>query len=410
MNKGGNEKIKVWCLFRDQFSHIKPVEEYLGQKAEFIYDSKWDPVLLVSSKPDLVVCVNEHPYEIALCLDAARQASIPSLVLQDGILEWRCLYENPAFGAGGGPPWHQPVLADKIACIGYQSARQIASWGNARKVEVTGMPRLDVLLEQAAPPPRRPGQRILVMTAKKPWFTPGQKDVILRSLADLKEYFGKNPHLEVVWRVTKGLSETIGVQNTLHELSMADLSTVLSQVDAVITTISTAILEAMLFERPVAIIDYFNVPHFIPSSWTISSPEHIPAVITELLNPPLSKTLFQQDCLRYCLRLDVQAASHVAELMFKMVGWAKNHAEAPLQFPSNLLNYQDSFPQVDQLHLSEMYPEPELFKEDQVLALQVRLARLIKENEKLQSRKLGYWIELGGNFLAKKMHYKRTSL
>ncbi|MDB6023621.1 MAG: hypothetical protein JWQ04_3478, partial [Pedosphaera sp.] len=105
--------MKVWCLLRDQFAHVRPIEAAFGGRAEFVIDETWDPASLVNSAPDLVLCVNDYFYDVASCLDAARQARIPSLVLQDGILEWRCQYENPLFGAGGGAPQHQPVLADK---------------------------------------------------------------------------------------------------------------------------------------------------------------------------------------------------------------------------------------------------------------------------------------------------------
>src|SRR5690606_26345251 len=125
---------------------------------------------MLKAAPDILVCVNDFPYEIMRCIDAARAANIPSLVLQDGILEWRCQYENPTFGFGGGAPQHQPVIADKIACIGHQSARQIAAWGNAHKVVVTGMPRMDYLLDYEVTPPSHPAKRLLVMTAKKPGF------------------------------------------------------------------------------------------------------------------------------------------------------------------------------------------------------------------------------------------------
>ena len=143
---------------------------------------------MVRARPHVVLCVNDWPSEIARCLDAARIAGIPSLVLQDGILEWRCQYENPLFGAGGGAPQHQPVLADKIACIGWQSARQIAAWGNAAKVEVTGMPKLDPLLgRKTAPIAGRP-RRLLVMTAKRAGFTPDQVRVTVRGLQDVARH------------------------------------------------------------------------------------------------------------------------------------------------------------------------------------------------------------------------------
>jgi hypothetical protein len=401
--------MKIWCLMRDQFAHVKPVEAYLGEQAEFIYDDRWDPDLMVASQPHLVLCVNDYPYDIARCLDVARAAQIPSLVLQDGILEWRCQYENPLFGAGGGAPQHQPVLADKIACIGLQSARQIAAWGNATKVEVTGMPRLDVLLNKPSPPPKRPGQRILIMTAKKPWFTEDQGEIVMRALADIKAYFEQDKSVQPIWRLTRNIEQTLGVENQLQELSTLDLAEVLSRVDAVITTPTTAILEAMLMDRPVAALDYHNVPRFVPTAWTISASEHLPMVVQELINPPAIKMAFQQNCLRDCLYCEGPAAPKVAALITKMADWAQQPGDSgsAIQLPFNLLGFEDWLPQGKLPSLREFYPDQAVFAENDIEALQSKLARLQKDYEEMkeamQVRKFGYWLDRVGRFLAKKV-------
>ncbi len=137
---------RIVALIRDQHGHVIPVKDAPGAEVEFVFDEERDPEKLLRRAPDLVVCVNDFHHRVAECIEACKQGVIPTLVLQDGILEWRCQYENACFGAGGAAPQHQPVLADKIACIGPQSARQIGRWGNFDKVEVTGMPRLDHLL------------------------------------------------------------------------------------------------------------------------------------------------------------------------------------------------------------------------------------------------------------------------
>ena len=153
---------RAWCLLKDQLAHIQPVATALAGRAQFEIDDQWDPDRLLVNPPDIVVCVNDYHYDIVCCLDAAHKRGIPSLTLQDGILEWRCQYENPLFADGGGAPQHQPVIANKIACLGPQSARQLAAWGNAPKVEVTGMPRLDHLLTRQPVARRQPGQRLLL--------------------------------------------------------------------------------------------------------------------------------------------------------------------------------------------------------------------------------------------------------
>jgi hypothetical protein len=379
--------MKVWCLLRDQFAHVKPVEECLGPRAQFVYDEAWDPEIMLGAQPDIVLGINDHHYEVACCLDAARTAKIPSLSLQDGILEWRCQYENPLFGYGGGAPQHQPVLADKIGCLGSQSARHIACWGNPAKVEVTGMPRLDQFLNRSLSAPTRPGKRILIMTAKKPWFTPEHKEVTLQAVRDLKEHLESLPGIELVWRISKSLEEEIKVENRLRELSAKELSEILGSVDAVVTTISTVILEAMLFDRPVAALDYHNVPRFAHTAWTISGPSHLGPVVAELLNPPANKMAFQRACLAESLRCDGPAAPRVAQLIEAMVTHAQSTRSSAnvLEFPANLLGYHEMYIPASLPPLSDLYPCAPVFAEKDVERLQLRLARC--ENEAGRLRK-----------------------
>ena len=362
------KSLDIWCLLKDQFAHVKPVEESLGADAAFHYDDRWDPVALLDAKPDLVLCVNDYPYDIVRCLDAARQAGIPSLTLQDGILEWRCQFENPLFAAGGGAPQHQPVMADKIACLGHQSARQIAAWGNAAKVEVTGMPRLDHLLRRPATAVSSPGHRILVMTAKNPGFTPAQRELTLRSLNDVKTYLESKPDVTVLWRVSGSVAAALQVENQMNEISSLELAAVIERADAVITTPSTAMLEAMLLGRPVAALDYHNVPRFVPTAWTISAASHIEPVVMELLHPLATKKAFQCDCLADCLECDGPAAARVAVLIRRMI-------ESPQPFPANLLNNGHA--------LRQGTSAPVVVLTD-AQALQLRLARAENENVRLK--------------------------
>jgi hypothetical protein len=364
-------KLKIWCLLRDQYAHVKPVEEAMRDRAEFLYDAGWDPQAMLDQRPELVLCVNDFHYEVADCLAAARDAHIPSLVLQDGILEWRCQYENPLFGEGGAAPQHQPVMADKIACIGRQSALHIGAWGNTGKAEVTGMPRLDALLERPRRAPRSPAGRLLVMTAKKPGFTPGQTAITLRSLIDLKSHLDSVDGLQVVWRTRPEVAAALGVENRLGEFSTLDLCDVLDRVDAVVTTPSTAMLEAMLLERPVAVLDYHNVPRFAHSAWSITAPGQIPGVIAELLQPSVRKMLFQRTCLEDSL-LEGPAAGRVAALIDRMVERVPGVPSEPTALSAS------------QPSLGELYPRQEVFACNEVAELQARLARSRRRIQELE--------------------------
>ena len=373
--------IVVWCLVRDQRAHVEPVARHFGAAAEFLYDATWNPDELLRRRPDLVLCVNDFPFEIARCLDAARAAGIPSLVLQDGILEWRCQYENPLFGAGGGAPQHQPVLADRIACLGAQSARQIEAWGNEGRVVVTGMPRLDYLLERPRVPRRSPGARILVMTAKNPGFTQDQVDVTVRSMRDLKGQLDRMNDVTVVWRTAGKVSEELGVESEMRACASEELADILDRVDAVVTTPSTAMLEAMLCDRPVAALDYHNVPRFVPTAWTIAAPNHIAPVLSELLSPPARKMAHQRQCLEDCLRIDGPAAPRVAACITEMAGRRSSPAAKPTARPGA----EASRPE-PRTSLADLYPEVDVYRERDVTALQVRIARLEKTNALLEER------------------------
>lgn len=381
------QPLKILCLAGDQVGHVRPVADAFGSAAEFVYENVCEPEQVDRHRPDAVVCVNDYDLGIARCLERARELRVPSVVLQDGILEWRCQYENPLFGSGGGAPQHQPVLADKIACIGRQSARQIAAWGNAEKVEVAGMPRLDHLLAREPAPVQRPGRRILVMTAKKPGFTAAQTETTLHSLRDVQRFLARREGVDVVWRVSREMAERLGVVNHFRQASSPELREVLERVDAVITTPSTAMLEAMLLGRPVAALDYHNVPRFVPTAWTISAADHLPAVIAELLDPPPRKLAFQRDCLRDCLECEGPAAPRVAELIRELVAVGRRirAANQPWRIPAGLLG-QDGFgPPCRPPALEELYPEQPLFREHDVARLQVHLARLQKQNEALRA-------------------------
>jgi len=400
---------RVWCLLRDQFGHVKPVEDFLGEGAEFVYDSSWDPRRMLDADPDIVLCVNDVEYGVSRCLDAARGAGVPSLVIQDGILEWRCQYENPQLGAGGGAPQHQPVLADKIACIGAGSARHIASWGNAGKVEVTGMPRLDSLAKPGQPPRRRSGSRLLVMTAKNPGFTPRQTETTVASLRDLRDYLLSRPEIEVVWRLTKNLAGQLGVANQLTSLEGAELAELLPQVDAVITTPSTSMLEAMIVRRPVACLDYHNVPRFVPTAWTISAPQHVSNVVEELLAPLVAKMLFQQECLRDSLSVESPAAPRVGDLIVRMatLGREAQRTGRGLRLPVVMVASNSPAPAARIPSLAELYPVSDAFRLDNRRLLQVRLARAESENARLirqqSERRVGYWIRLAGRETARRL-------
>lgn len=343
---------------------------------------------------DVAIFYSEHFDRFRDAIRQLRDRAVATIYAIDGILEWRNAWANrndePAC------PWTmRPGLCDKIACIGRHQARILGEWGNRGRIEVVGIPRLDGLTAAAAlrtkheKLPTAPF-RLLIMTAKFPGFTPEQIAVTTQSLIDLRDWVRANPTIEgspieVTWRLTQGLDERIGVTNWLSDTSGGELAEILGRVDAVVTTPSTAMLEAMLFGLPVATLDYHNVPSYVPPAWTIGNASAIGAVLEQLRNPSAERRFFQETVLRDELEFAGSATGRMAHLVCEM----QKHAAAclaanqPLEFPSGIV----PLPLLEGLDLpsSELFPGHAAFEEANPLRLQAELAHARREIVLLQA-------------------------
>jgi hypothetical protein len=282
-----------------------------------------EEVVRVAQPGEVCVFFNEYfPRFRDACLDL-KAKGCPTLYAIDGILEWRNSWELPEHGSCC--LWvMRPVLSHKVACIGRSQARVLESWGNLGKCEIVGVPRFDSLANRK-PRQRQPRDpfRVLIITAKCPGFSPDQVARTKDSLADLKRWFDEHPRLgettiEPVWRITQGLEKKIGVENRLSDTTGADLATVLQNIDAIITTPSTAMLEGMLQGVPVALLDYHNRPHYVPAAWRITADQQIDRVLSELMNPTAAQMLYQHSILHDALECHAPATPRLVELIHKM--------------------------------------------------------------------------------------------
>lgn len=292
---------------------------------------------------DLAVFYSEHFERFRRCVGELRQRQVATLYLVDGILEWRNAWENrpdePAC------PWTmRPVLSHKVACIGLSQARTLAAWGNADRIEITGIPRMDRLtgLQPVDPLPDR--LRILVATAKFPGFTPQQTALTLDSLRDLKQAFENNPVIggkkaAIVWRVAPQLAAELAVDNALTDLSGGEIARQICGADAVITTASTTLLEAMRLGRPTALLDYHNCPQYVPAAWRISASSQILPTLRGLAEPAAARLDLQAQILADSLQSAEPAAERTGLLISRMLDHAARciAENRPLEFPPQLL-------------------------------------------------------------------------
>lgn len=350
-------------------------------------------LLRVVKPGDLVLFYSEH-FDCfrEACIELKRR-NVATLYLLDGILEWRNAWENrqeePAC------PWTmRPVLSDVAACIGHSQARVLAGWGNFGRLEIVGVPRFEQqrirYLNGGAKSRTTDGRfRVLVMTAKCPGFTANQVETTKQSLRDLRDEFPKQladgRMVELSWRLTSGLDADLGVANRLTDLSGRELAEILVDYDAVISTPSTAGLEAMLAGLPLAWLDYHGAPQLTPAAWSIGNAGDISRVIAELAQPPASKLAWQRQLLSDHIYLAEPATERLTLLVQRMLEQTRIAVESgkPISFSTPLLSPPRVFE--NRFEHAELYPSFSEFNERELLVAQTEWAHARREVAHLQA-------------------------
>lgn len=341
-------------------------------------------ILRHATRNDVVVFFSEHFRPARLAVQELKERQIATLYAIDGILEWRNAWENRSTEPAS-PFTMRPVLSHKVACIGQSQARVLRAWGNGTKVETIGIPRFDHLLNRT-PREQENEHRILIMSAKFPGFTESQVKNAIQGFSELRGFLNENPTIggrstKPVWRLTQDLAETIGVENGLTDITGAELATVLTQVDSVITTPSTAMLEGMLQGVPVSLLEYNSCPRYVPAAWEINHAGHLSEVIPQLIDPPANKLDLQRHRLRDALECSSPATPRLIQLIEAMLEQSRAAAkqDLPLAFPNHSLidenqNRELGTGGVDRDRLASLYPNhAETLGTDQTL-LPIQLA------------------------------------
>jgi hypothetical protein len=235
------------------------------------------------------------------------------------------------------------------------------------------------------------------MTAKFPAFTGEQHERLGESLFDLKKILGTFPQTAVKWRLTGGWEKVLAVENNMSETSGVELARLLSEVDAVITSPSTAVLEAWLHDLPTAILDYHNTPSYVRGAWNISALGQIETTLAELQNPPEAKMAFQQMALRDELLLESSATERMIALVQGMLSETRAAIEAgrDLRFPDHILPSVAANGIAGTFQHERLFAEYREFQLTETTELQVQLAHARREINHLNSRLDQAYRELG---------------
>lgn len=304
---------------------------------------------------DLLVTHNHYRWdELAVLRRAMSMNDRGVLVLADGITEFRNSWQNPTTPAGS---LMQPAVAHKIATLGAAQSRLWESWGNVGKCEAVGLPRLDDRARSfgwwnnqhsETPPAKRQENNpssptLLICSARTPAFSDAQWDIALSQFKSLQQALIQNPPtvgdqlVAIRWRVSDRIREHL--QIAADQCSTGDVSSAIDHATAVITTPSTLQLEAMLARRPVAILDFFNVPLYVPAGWQITAPSQVHSTVSEILNPSPERLFYQQTQLLDQLCCDSSAVDRMWRLITTMakIAHRQRRAGRAICFPEHIL-------------------------------------------------------------------------
>jgi len=387
---GNPKREKVLALIRGQRHHIEPVETLLD--IPIVYDELWDKEKIIEIQPTLLMLMSDDNFEGYFCVEEARKRGIPSLSVMDGILEWRNIWENPRYGVGGNSLNKQLIGTDKIACVGPMSARILESWGSLGKCELVGIPRLDKFINnQVQEKDHRieGNKRLLIATAKKAAFTQRQMDEVLQGLKDLKQALTRMPEWKCIWRLTSGLDKELEVKSDIEDFTGADLYNVLTKVDAIITTPSTTILEAMAAGIPTVVLDYGNYPTYQYAAWKITCEKQIIPALEEIYEPSSKHLLYQEQILKDSLSAPGRASQRLAKLIEVMshIGFERSSGKH-ISIPPTILE-SDSFNNValcDNFDLTDLYPNHSVFGKGNLPDKLRELQALREENNFLRAK------------------------
>ncbi len=396
--------------------HAAPLQSHLP-----ISIADTDVVAQTASAGDVAIFYSEHFDRFRTLCMTLKARGVATLYAIDGILEWRNAWENKVDELAC--PWTmRPCLSHIVATIGPRQTAILNSWGNARQTITIGLPRLDPLATsflqslddtnetfgKGTTSATTVGQhkpenlsasvcsqstfRILVMTAKCPGFTPQQIETTRLSLAaiqaQLQSTIVEGKSVEIVWRLSGDLPEQLGVVNAGTAGQSSQLPDLLCNVDAVITTASTAILEAMLVDRPVAILDFHNTIAYTDAAFRISHASQILPIVQQMTHwdKHSAKRQMQHYFLNEALASDGRSTQRMVALIKAMQDVALTQCQQNKPLCLSNIQLSQAIPDIDSVQNFEhthLFPNKLSVSDLNLIQWQTYAAQLERENERL---------------------------
>jgi hypothetical protein len=290
--------MKILILAREGSLHHAQVIVDLFPKSSVI-DSIWREEIIIKIRPDILVTFDEHYCELALCVIKAKNLGIPTVLVRDGIIESRMLKHESCDQYKRN--LEDVFLSDLVLCLGKNDKAIIDSWGNFGKSIDLGSPRIDAIVEKYGYLNKQTNEtikckktKLLVLSAKKPYFNELERNITIESFKSLISELKHFEDVEVMWRISPDLAKDLKVHgNSFSDFSGKSLHSIISNVDMVITTPSTSIIEAMMFGVPVGVIDFHLEKQLYKAVWRFSDSSAIKPIITQMMNPSIEQVQLQ---------------------------------------------------------------------------------------------------------------------
>jgi CDP-glycerol glycerophosphotransferase (TagB/SpsB family) len=280
--------------------------------------------IIQHKRPQIILTVPDQRWNAKAAIELGRQAHIPSVTIQAAVIS--------------SHPRYDTVVADRVAVIGDSSRRLWEEKGvPTEKLVVTGAPRFD---DKYRLDPRAVERvrAFLGVPLAKPIITfatqPLSPTIIEQNVIHVVRAADQFPDHQLVFKVhpresPARYSELLAKLRAHKVITVQkiDLNALLQASALVVTGFSTTALEAMIFERPVLIINLTGEPDpvdYVNSGAALGAyaPEDVVIQMERLLTDAHVREALAHARRKYVIdqlyRTDGHAAQRVAELIQQM--------------------------------------------------------------------------------------------
>ena len=226
----------------------------------------------------------------------AKARGIPTLFLVDGPLEWSNSYHNPSLRKTNRF-FHgylmEPLIHDAILTVSPAQASYLAFRNPGRDITYMTYKNKRITSVTSAPPSVKRWQ-FLITTAKTPYFEDTEKHNLIHLLRHLIAVLEQSGYSYVFRIFDDALIEALSPKGNLLDGSFAEA---LQQVECVIGTPSSVLLQSMASEKPTGTLIYRDSPLFYQTGWLVGDLYSLEATLASMISREETRMGFQTYCL-----------------------------------------------------------------------------------------------------------------